>query len=149
MQKRAGKQSPEGTLFGHVDEIRVQAHGGWDAPPYELTVSFVVQPGVLPAFADDEPLESPAGLAHWLSGRDSAEIAGRLLLSTDDAEQRLLWAALGRAWLGTCEHGASAAEACVSSVAAEVVGSDEYTLEQYRQSERLDLDHLSDPTIGA
>lgn len=147
-QKRAGKRSPEGQIFDRVDEIRIQAVRGWGSPPYDLSVSLIVQPGVLPSLGEDDVLEAPADLIEWLPGKGAPEIAERLLLAQDDGERTHLWDALGRAWVRECVRGDDGTSSCVASFDVEVVGADEYTLEQYRSSERLDLDHLSSSPSG-
>lgn len=151
MQSKGLKeQSPEGAALGSVVELRIEAAGGWVTPPYTLTLVVIVRAGVLPTLAEDEPLEVSAGVRRWVDDEvpGSAALAGRILQTSVPAEVRFLWDALGDAWASRCCPAAptETVSTAVHSISAEVIPEDEYTLDRYRRSEQLDLDHLSAPT---
>jgi hypothetical protein len=146
--------SPEGRVLDDVVELRVESARGWDSALLELTLCVIVKPGVLPTFPNDEMPDLQADLHSWLYGRTgergkgSAEIANRLLSSTDPAERYWLWMALGEAWAIRCRPPANSSPtvlAAVSDIAAEVISADEFPLTRVRRTEILDLDHLSSP----
>jgi len=152
--KAAKPNTPEGKVLDEVVELRVEAAGGWTKPPYELVLAVLLKASALPLFDGDDLPDLPAGLGQWLYGdteelsRGPAEIADRLVRSTDPPERYFLWQALGEAWATRCvPKGAQpkAVREAVNSVTSDVLGLDEYTLDRYRRSEQLDLDHLSPP----
>jgi hypothetical protein len=146
--------SPEGRLLDSIAEIRVEAADGWQQAPFTLTLVIIVHPGVLPTFAEDEVPACPTELADWLYDEGdklkvtSAQVAERLLGETSHEERHWLWDALGESWSDQCRpdpRSPSNVLSGVASISAEVISSDEYTLNRYRSSEELDLDHLSPP----
>jgi hypothetical protein len=134
--------------------LRIESSNGWAEPPYDLTLVIILRPAVLPPFADDVLPERPTDLADWLYAEDdtlkvtSAQIAERLLADQSNEERVWLWDALGESWARRCRPRTDSSDAVldgVSSISAEVVAADEYTLDRYRRSEQLELDHLSPP----
>jgi hypothetical protein len=147
--------SPEGRVLEEVVELRVESASGWGSGPFQLTLCVIVKPGVLPTFQNDELPDLPEGLGLWLYGgsgnlvRGSAQIAERLLRTTDPTERYWLWMAIGDAWAVRCSPPADSTEtvlAAVSDLTAEVLTADEFPLTRVRRTEILDLDHLSGPT---
>jgi hypothetical protein len=59
VSKAPKELSPVGQVLRDVAELRIEASNGWQAPPYELVLILVVEPGTLPTFAEDE-LPPPA-----------------------------------------------------------------------------------------
>jgi hypothetical protein len=153
--KAARPLSPEGIALQDVIELRIESSNGWQAAPYELTLSVIVKPGTLPTFPDDELPNLPSTLEQWLHPDDpsrpvptSSQIATRLHQTADPAESYFCWAALAEAWADRCRPAPSNPPEvmdAVTSLTAEIVSADEYVLTRYRRSEQLDLDHLSEP----
>jgi hypothetical protein len=141
-------QSPEGRIFADVRQIRVRSDSGWLSAPYILTISFLLDQGVLPFGTGEELPDLPAELEDWLPGKAASSIAQRLLDDGRSNDAYHLWGALVAAWVDRCAHARDPNTTCVSSYTAEVVGLDEYTLAAYYDSESLDLDHLSGPTLA-
>lgn len=157
LQERARKpQSPIGQVLARVKEIRVQAVGGWREPPYDLTILILVDEGELPYAAGDDRPPLPDDLGEYLRRSDGelkrtpGEIAASLLTATDPVRKYHLWLALGEAWAGVCRP-RSASRAVlgeVESIEGEVVSESDLTVDRWRASEALDLDHLSSPRPG-
>lgn len=156
VSKSHNPRSHEGHVVNSdVVEFRVEATTGWaSGAPYDLVLVVIVHPGVLPSFPDDEMPDLPEELNEWLYSDDGnlvrtpGEIASKLANTTDAVDRYFLWPALAEAWVGRCvpdgRHPRMVREA-LSSLNAEVVSADEYSLARYRRSEQLDLDHLSQP----
>jgi len=139
IQSKAVKPaSPMGGVLESVVELRIEAAGSWSSPPWNLTLSVVVKPGTLPLLDD----LTPSPTVEVSRDLSASRIAELISMTTDSGELIALWNALGEAWIDTCGDPTGA----LASIASEVVGEDEYTLDRYRRSERLDLDHLSAPT---
>jgi hypothetical protein len=154
LQKKADRpSSPLGIALASVAEIRIEAQGSWESPPYTLTVLVVVEQGILPYGPDDNP-EQPKVLGNWLRDvdgsliRSATQIAEKLNASTDASERYYLWLALGEAWADQCRPGANESESihtAVDSIDGEVLSADDLTMDRWWGSEALDLDHLSPP----
>jgi hypothetical protein len=155
LDKAGREQSPEGRALADVVEIRVECPTGWRAGPYSLVVAFVVRPGTLPLFEDDELPEIDPALAPWLSGGGSpgsSAVAERLGRSIAPADRYFLWQALASAWADKCDVSVGTPDGdqeVVTEVVGEVLDTDEYSLSRYRSSERLDVDHLSVPPTAS
>lgn len=147
-QNRAHRaQSPEGRVFAKVRQIRVRSESGWTVAPYDLTISFLLDEGMLPFGTGDELPDLPPALTTWLSGKRGPEIAQKLLESRDPVELYHLWSALAVAWIDGCGTASESDSMCVQKCTVEVAGLDEYSLAAFYDSESLDLDHLSSPTL--
>ena len=163
MQSKHDKNSPEGAAMRDVVELRVEAIGGWQNPPYALTLCVIVRPGVIPTFSDDEPPTCPDDLTTWLRGntgnlrQTSGAIANRLAtersFSPSSASVYWLWLALAEAWAARCtpdvrKHSSEDATkimASVTGIDADLIDEGGFDLYRYRRSEQLDIDHLSPP----
>ena len=152
--KSAKANSPEGVALSSVVEFRLESATDWQQFPLNLTLSIILDSGALPTFASDSTLGISAPLFEWLYDKDNqlqrgaAEIASRLYNCTDPEEKYFCWMALGEAWVLKCRPPGSVGseiQHAVASISADVACEDEYTLAQYRRSEQLDLDHLSEP----
>jgi len=149
-------------------ELRVEATGGWTAPPYALTLVTIVRAGTLPELDEKDQIDPPSSRQRRLREpngrlrRASGEIANRLFaheLETSDtspvpapAERYHLWLALAEAWAARCtprgrdKDDPAVAEAVAGGeIAADILSDDEYSHARYRRSERLDVEHLSPP----
>jgi hypothetical protein len=160
--KSTKPDSPEGIVFGRVAELRIEAEGGWTVAPYDLALIIILEPGELPLLEDEELSTPPAGFMETTQPANRAvltagQIAALLLKESRPAWRYHLWMRLGDLWAAQCvpseawlrkqtdgEQGAVRA-AVRGAVTAEVLMTDEYTLDRYRRSEQLDLDHLSPP----
>jgi hypothetical protein len=165
IRKYDKSNSPLGRALAAVDEFRVHCDK-WDAgPPYSLTLIVVLHTGVLPTFADDEIPDLSPELDKWLRTpqgelRQSAGlIAGKLFPEKGTpppaADRYHLWMALADVWANTMKPSAKdlaevpgAATAVADSVfGADVTDEDELTLNRVKQSEYLDVEHLSEPRL--
>lgn len=80
--------------------------------------------------------------------RTPAQIAEKLDGSRDGVERYWLWQMLGEAVAGVCHPSGEVSTiiaGAVSSVTADVVAIDEYTLDRAHRSVELDLEFLSPP----
>lgn len=163
MQSKHEKSSSEGAAMRDVVELRVEASGGWQNPPYALTLCVIVKPGVIPTFPDDEPPPCPGDLVAWLRTdtgdlqQTSGEIANRLSAerthSPSSASVYWLWLSLAEAWAARCKpdigrrssEDAAKILAAVTEIDADLVDEGGFDLYRYRRSEQLDVDHLSPP----
>jgi hypothetical protein len=163
-----GKVTGEALALEQVVELRVEATGGWAAPPYALTLVTIVRAGTLPELEEKDQIDLPSSLQRWLREpngrlrRASGEIANRLFAHELDtsgtspvatpAERYHLWLALADAWAARCiprgrdKDDPAVTEAVAGGeIVADILSDDEYSLARYRRSERLDVEHLSPP----
>jgi hypothetical protein len=163
MQSKHDKNSPEGAAMRDVVELRVEAVGGWQNPPYALTLCVIVKPGVIPTSPDDEQPPCPGDLAAWLRTdtgdlrQGSSAIANKLAAerthSPSSASAYWLWLSLAEAWAARCtpdvgkrsREDAAKILAAVTGIDADLVDEGGFDLYRYRRSEQLDVDHLSPP----
>ncbi len=163
VQGRHNKDSPEGAAMRDVVELRVEAVGGWQNPPYALTLCVIVERGVIPSFPTDDEPPCPHDLAVWLRSdngnlrQTSTAIADRLAAERrgdpSSATVYWLWLSLAEAWAARCTpdlhkyspEEAAEIQAAVDGIDADVVDESGFDLYRYRRSEQLDLDHLSPP----
>lgn len=134
--------SAAGAAFDRVRQIRIRSDNGWERAPYHLGVTFLLDVGELP-FSDD--LELDPELEQWLVGKDADAIATRLA-TVEPAEQERLWRALSEVWVERCARRGSSE--VVASYSVDLATADEYSVSSYWDSEALDLDHLSGPTVA-
>ncbi|WP_455137670.1 hypothetical protein [Thermophilibacter sp.] len=156
LQKRlvskARRSGNQGELIRKITCIRIEDEGSWEGPDvYRLSLSFLVEPGVLPTIEDENE-----GISDNLARlRDESDINARSEAIADclvSAHKRhlnsmevcWLWQGLVDGWVAQCNK-AYGKLGRVSRVVgqAEVVPEDEYTFDRYRRSEQLDLDFLS------
>lgn len=123
-------------------QIRVRSDSGWESPPYHLGVTFLLDVGELPFSDDAEPDED---LELWLAGKDADAIATRLAAAPPQ-EQEALWLALAEAWVERCSR--RGGDDFITSYAVDLATADEYSVASLWDSEALDLDHLSGPTLA-
>ncbi|MEU1432150.1 hypothetical protein ABZ412_34290 [Nocardia sp. NPDC005746] len=148
-----GKQnSAFAEVMRDVLELRIESIGGWGDPPYELKLLVVVEPGVMPVYADGDEPDLPPQLDSWLfpdAGvvRKPKEIADRIRTINDPAERYFLWDAFASALAGLCQPPADAspevrAAVLGGEIVAEPISTDELTYARYRRTEILDVDDL-------
>ena len=149
-----------------VVELRIEAVGGWQNPPYALTLCVIVKPGLIPTYPDDDQPSCPDDLATWLrtdtgdlpqaSGAIANKLAKERTSSPSSGSVYWLWLSLAEAWAARCtpdvgkrsSEDAAKIRAAVSGIDADLVDEREFDLYRYRRSEQLDVDHLaSDPPI--
>lgn len=144
-QKKAWSQvSPEGQALARISQIRMRSENGWSEAPFILGVTLLLDEGEL-TFDSTLDVQGAAELRTWLDGRGAADVAGRLG-NGNPSEQSALLQALGEAWLAKCA--AEGQAEVVSSYSVDVASADEYSLAAYFDSEALDFDHLSPPTMS-
>lgn len=142
-QEKAGKpNSAAGAAFARVRQIRVRSGNGWEDPPFDLGVTFLLDAGEVP-FLDD--VVRDAALEQWLEGRNADAIATRLAAGVP-AEQERLWRALIEEWIERCTR--RGPSVVVASVSVDLATADEYPVSSYWDSEALDLDHLSSSSLS-
>lgn len=156
-EKSRKSGSPMNKVIDHVHAFRVKIGSAWSRPPFEVTVHAILKPGAIPSFEGDFLPDEPRGLRNQLLGgkvitervTDIAKHLGRADLS--DADRYWSWQLMAEAWAARCRAAASKAGVSkdIRGVTVELFVADEYSLTQVDDSERLDLDYLSDPVPGA
>ncbi|MBJ6616163.1 hypothetical protein [Streptomyces sp. I4(2020)] len=164
VQKKHDKDSPEGHALRQICQLRVECPAGWTTgAPYSLTLCVIPYADVLPSLAaagsenDDCDIPLSQKVRQWLYNDDmtpkaSADRIAREIQKADASPEDIhwLWLALAQAWAQKCtpsrrDRTPEVMEA-VEMIDADVVPEDKYPLSRYRQSEELDLDHLSGPS---
>jgi hypothetical protein len=160
--KAPKESSPIGWAFQQVASLRLLCVGEWESSPYSLTLCVVLEPGVLPVFPSDADVPPPSeGISRWLYAADGTtlarkhgEICSLLQKETGSsltaADRFWLWGALAEAWASLCVAPETSDPKVLNAVEggvleAEVMSTEEFSFEQYRHSEEIDLDHLSSP----
>lgn len=130
--------SPEGGALQRVRQIRVEADPSWQVAQFDVNLVFVLGAGDLPVF--EEPVDPSTDLVAWAASAAPGppELAARLREAVEPEDVVWLWDRLAEAWAAAC-----APRGAVNQVTAEVVCADEYTIDRYWRSHRLDLDYLS------
>jgi hypothetical protein len=153
-----------------VVEFRVHAAEGWIQPPYDVTLTAIVRAGAVPEIDEEDQGEVPIDLKKWMRRPDgtlkksAGEIAARLFAKDLPPQGKLplptnidryhLWIALVEAWADSCfprRKEEKAKPEVMNAIAdgriqSALASEDEYSLAKYRQSEQLDVEHLSPPT---
>ncbi|MEU1413264.1 hypothetical protein [Streptomyces sp. NPDC005731] len=160
--KALKESSPVGWAFQQVASLRLLCSDKWESSPYALTLYVILEPGVLPPFPSNSPVPPPSEkIARWLYeadgstlGRKHSEICQILQKETDKslttADRFWLWSALAEAWASLCVAPEGSTPEELNAVEggafeSEIMSAEEFSFEQYRQSEEIDLDHLSAP----
>ncbi|WP_329349488.1 hypothetical protein OG226_18295 [Streptomyces sp. NBC_01261] len=162
-ESRALKDSsPIGWAFQQVASLRLLCEADWDNAPYPLTLCIVLEPGVLPSFPANLDVPRPSvKISAWLYAADGSslarkhgEIAELLQRETDvsltTADRYWLWSALSEAWAGLCVAPPNSTPQVLNAVEggtieSEVMSTEDFSFEKFRNSEEIDLDHLSSP----
>ena len=150
--------SSMGRLLDAVQEFRISAPR-WVPPGLDLTLHVILRAGELPLLGSGPPEPADQTLLNWLSvGRRPSEIAEYLFPpqgpQASGADRSKLWWAFGESLRELIQPPAKYSEdanvqQAVASVSVEVVGEDEFTFQQHRRSDEVDLAHLSPPTPTA
>lgn len=153
IESKAPKEaSPFGMALNDVAELRVASSSGWQHPPYEVVLIFVLEPGVIPMFPGDQfPEEPPAAFRSGFCDengrvcRSPTEIADALAGEGLSGEERYwLWEWLAESAADMCVKSAIELDQ-IGSISSEVVDADYFPLTRVRRTEILDLEHLSPP----
>jgi hypothetical protein len=145
--------------FGRVQQIRIASSSGWTGPTYSLIVTFIMHDHVLPQFSTVDMPDCPDSLRQWIAGKTLTELETRLK-DLSDAEGKplpgetqgckidryYLWGALGEALLDLCRKPGPGSQH-VLDAECHFASADEFTLRESWDSEQLDLDHLSGPSL--
>jgi hypothetical protein len=149
--------SPLGQVLRRVLEIRLQASTSWADPECEIQLVVVCQPGVLPTI-DDTPPVLPVPLRRRLrldsegisalNAGDIAQVLEEAYGRADPIAIHFGWFALVNKWAAQCNeviptHGTRRAHNFV----AELADAEDFPLTRVRESEILDVDYLSGPTL--
>lgn len=140
--KADNQQSPLHVVVRQIEELRLEAVGGWRSEgPFDLVLIVVVGPGVLPEIEDLEvdidSVQSPSQTATQWPGTDAAP-----------AELVSFWEIFARSLELTCKPpkgSPKSVQDAVRSLTVEVVCEDDLTYQRVRRSAEIDLDHLSEP----
>ncbi|MEU2163310.1 hypothetical protein [Streptomyces sp. NPDC019208] len=161
VEDKDGKlDSPAGWALEHVASLRLECEEEWRATPYALTLCVIMKPGVVPLFEPDELPQMPPSVQTWLyddSGIvkvSATQIAERLKSENntlDSITRYWLWGGLVDAWAAMCRAPKDATPSVLDAVQdgrirGDLCTSDDFSYERFRNSEELDLDHLS-PTL--
>ncbi|WJZ68591.1 hypothetical protein [Kocuria rosea] len=145
--KARREASPMGRLLQQVDEVRIEA--SWSHVPTDITVLFIVKPGLLPSDEDLMPdLESPKINQHRIADtqRVKTKVSGLadLILNPvlSDAERLAAWSLFGDRISQeiTDQISIHNAEESVRSVSTDVITVDEIPYSRILKSELLDLE---------
>ena len=139
------------SVFDLVEQLRVQATS-WTSFPCDLTLHVIVKDTELGEFEDEEPSDP---IRNYFSvARSPAEIASKLLPTggprPTGADRDFLWNKFADSLAKACVPGAKFVRENPGWVGARSVDAlisvdHEFTLAQMKQSETLDLAHLSAP----
>ncbi|MGW4299989.1 hypothetical protein ACWEHT_09455 [Streptomyces sp. NPDC004646] len=128
---KRNKNSEEGFALRSIYQIRAEGFPSWDASEIEVTLHFILEPGILPDpdgqgdIRFDVPLRSPDIAARGMDG-----LVGEALVQA--------WVGLIRSWLSLCEP-----VGLIKSIDFQLVDTVSFSLEQVRSTEMLDLEYLS------
>lgn len=147
---RHGKaESAEGRLFAKVQEVRVRAEPSWDAAQFEVEFSFVIPKEFLPKLpADLDPGPELLRVKKWLGDKErtSTELAIEIekLIGPqgelgDPQALSELWQKICEAWVKLVDVPKSSFKGVTVRAASEC----DYSIAEYKSSEALDLDYLS------
>jgi len=157
--KQAKVSGPAGWALQRVASLRLACASDWVDPPYDLTLWLVMEPGVLPEFEEDEVPEIPGALSGWLAKLGEAPkvrgnaVATRLMSeghTLDAATRYWLWSELATCWAALCQPASTASGEVLDAVAggafeSDIASAEQFSFEDFRNSEEIDLDHLSGP----
>lgn len=136
--------SPLGQVMRDVYALRVEATGGWEVQPLDLTLVLVLNRGVLPELEDEVPAPAGRELVNWLgTGPTPTAVAERLAAAAADSDVHHLWDAFAHQLADACLQKAD--RSVVRSIGTDVVPVDEFSWWRAENSESLDLDHFSGP----
>ncbi|MFG3051287.1 hypothetical protein ACGFZP_10105 [Kitasatospora sp. NPDC048239] len=134
IRDKHSKSGDESRALQELYQIRAEALPHWGAESVEVVLHFILNPQIIPE-ADAWVQVSDA-----LDPRPAAVVAKDLRAAQGSAAVDL-WQELLLAWTALCEpHGR------IKSFSATLSSTDTFTLEQYRQTEQLDLEYLSSPS---
>jgi len=146
--------SPLALAIASVEELRVQSTG-WASKSQDLTLHVIVNALELPELGDEPAVPSKELLSQFNVPRTPKEIAAFLFPAKGPRpvgdDRQFLWAEFGDALADQCKakerdlQATPSARDAVRSVESIVSSEDDFTLGQFRKSERLDLAHLSLP----
>ena len=146
-------ESPFGRILEDVLELRAES-GDWTQATPDVTLIFALRPGVLPALSDEDfaaVSESYSRYDEILPSSAKAvltQIANDLCRGgpTDPVEVHCLWQRLADAAAISCEYQAQRiSDGVHPTFVGDVISADEFPLTRVRNSEVVDLDHLSVP----
>lgn len=153
-QGKSGKlESAVGRMLETIVQFRVRAKF-W-TPPIDLTLYVIVEPGELP-LPDDSPFRPLApSFMSALGEEPTVSQVAEVLFPADGArphgaDRSALWLEFSRALERLVKpHRRHAADAEISNgirnLTVDVLGEDEFSLNQWRHSDELDFSHLSPP----
>lgn len=140
---------PVGAVLDSIDEVRVSAANHWYAPGRELTLHVILKRDVLSARPDDTPPIPSETLADWLNTKTRTvdDIAARIPKANGD-DLEILWQQfverLAERCLAHAHKHRDYAAGEVTDVVAVLATADDFTLYDFRRSQTLDLEFLSD-----
>lgn len=152
---KAKKAGSQGAVLRKISAIRIEDANNWgNEREFDLTLSFLAEPGALPALGSFEPVErSLSEEALRAQGvwplPERANAIADLLARPDRGGctplgVNALWQSLIDTWVDMCNeaYGKTNSGAVVRG-SGEIVPEDEYSFNRMRRSEQLDLDYLS------
>ncbi|MAY94963.1 MAG: hypothetical protein CMH84_00270 [Nocardioides sp.] len=156
IRKKYTKQGELGQLLNDdVVELRVETD--WRVKPYALVLHLVVRAESLPTLDDIGGPADPGFLAKLRDEQGNvlkpSAIAEVLAGTADSLERSLAFEALAEAFASICTPAARHAHdeeimSAVSSIEGKLWPDDEFPLSQVRKSEPLDLEYLSEASVG-
>lgn len=135
--KHGKENSPEGELYRRAVDVRVTAAQGWQAEAIDVTISVLFPPGFLPIGDAETAIDVfSAGELQEFSASDTAR---RLCRGEADPHAgALLCEHIQRLWTDLCTP-----RSPIRTVAFELLGTDEMSVDSYLKSQSFDLEFLS------
>ncbi|UNK45666.1 hypothetical protein [Arthrobacter sulfonylureivorans] len=158
--KYSRQNSALGQVLQEIVELRVEANS-WHQPHRQLILHVIVKAGTVPTLDEPRPIspEIASLLDNSLSPLTASDIASKIAsaMQNPSSEERddlyHLWLAFADALAAQCKLRPTDLDNpeyanAVADISAELSSDDEFTLNQYRRSEMLDLDYLSEPALS-
>ncbi|MBF4623085.1 hypothetical protein [Clavibacter sp. VKM Ac-2872] len=145
--------SPLGQVLHNVIEIRLESPD-WSLKPTSIIMHVIVKAGEIPTPDESEEVdEAFVGTIFDSAGypKSPAEIAQTIQGELTAGQKAFAWEAFASALARSCSPKAGELlipeiSGAISSITGQLWSDDEFPLSRVRQSELLDLDHLSSPT---
>ena len=144
IRKEAPKDRSVGRVLKRVREIRVESRNGWSGPTYELRLFLIVDAEWLVA---EDMLEGLREDHVVQDGGDGPEL--KLREACDRVESAGDEVSRAEAWhqVADCLEGLVRPDDVVTSCEVEAISEDDFSYAQYRVSESLNFEAMSDTSV--
>ena len=142
LRDKRNRAGATGDAVRAIDSIRASASPAFsDTDPFDLSLTFVIDPLRLPAASVDEDDELSAWYVEKLQAHEDPTIealAGLLSEASEPADQFDIWQRLAALWVSRCTQ-----VGAVRSIGGQAESLLSYSLGRARREPNLDLDHLT------